>query len=307
MPIIMKIALTLTILCLLAGLFTATAQVSISPDGSKPDSSAMLDVQSTSKGVLIPRMTKMQRVAIASPATGLLVFQTDGTPGFYFYSGSVWSMINDPCGRYNVEYGGIIYHTVKIGSQCWLRENLNIGTIIARDQNMSDNGIIEKYCGYEVEETCLTYGGLYQWNEMMQYSTTEGAQGICPAGWHIPTDEEWKILEGFADEMYGIGNITWINLGLRGFNAGKNLKTAEFGAWSESSLNSDLFGFRALGAGYHPPQGYYSDATVQTMFWTSTPWSTPDAVCRGLQTMSDKISRENVEKTMFYSVRCIRD
>lgn len=64
------------------------AQVAINSDGSSPENSAMLDVKSTTKGLLIPSMTAAQRVAIATPATGLLVFQTDGTPGFYYNSGT---------------------------------------------------------------------------------------------------------------------------------------------------------------------------------------------------------------------------
>lgn len=55
-----------------------------------PDSSAVLDIVSTDKGVLIPRMTLSQRDNISSPATGLLVFQSDGTPGFYYYDGTIW-------------------------------------------------------------------------------------------------------------------------------------------------------------------------------------------------------------------------
>ncbi len=71
------------------------AQVGINTDGSNPDNSAMLDVKSTDKGILIPRMTQAQRNAIASPANGLMIYQTDNTPGFYFYDGSTWQRITD--------------------------------------------------------------------------------------------------------------------------------------------------------------------------------------------------------------------
>ena len=59
-----------------------------------PNPSAMLDVQSTSKGLLMPRMTMAQRNLVASPATGLIIYQTDNTPGFYFYNGSGWVQIS---------------------------------------------------------------------------------------------------------------------------------------------------------------------------------------------------------------------
>ena len=64
------------------------AQVAITTDGSSPDGSAMLDLKSTSKGLLIPRMTWAQRGAIPSPAIGLIVYVTDMTPGYYFFSSS---------------------------------------------------------------------------------------------------------------------------------------------------------------------------------------------------------------------------
>ncbi len=67
---------------------TVSAQVAVNTDGSAPDNSAMLDVKSTNKGLLAPRMTLAQRNAIASPATGLMIYQTDNTPGFYYNSGT---------------------------------------------------------------------------------------------------------------------------------------------------------------------------------------------------------------------------
>ena len=76
------------------GWSAAMAQsVGINSDGSTPHASAILDVSSTTKGFLAPRMTTSQRAAITSPATGLLVYQTDGTPGYYYFDGSVWVLI----------------------------------------------------------------------------------------------------------------------------------------------------------------------------------------------------------------------
>ncbi len=90
---------TLKVLFVLTALFltyssSLNAQgVAINVDGSDPDASAILDAQSTTMGVLVPRLTKAQRDAISSPATGLIVFQTNDTTGFYFYSGSKWVVI----------------------------------------------------------------------------------------------------------------------------------------------------------------------------------------------------------------------
>jgi uncharacterized protein (TIGR02145 family) len=63
-----------------------------------------------------------------------------------------------------------------------MAENLNIGTRIDGANNQANNGTIEKYCYSDNTSNCDTYGGLYQWDEAMQYVTTEGTQGICPSG-----------------------------------------------------------------------------------------------------------------------------
>src|SRR3954453_24137480 len=65
-----------------------------------PNASAVLDINSTTKGVLLPRMTGTQRAAIATPANGLLVYQTDGTPGLYYYNGA-WKAVSTPASGAN--------------------------------------------------------------------------------------------------------------------------------------------------------------------------------------------------------------
>ncbi len=87
------------------------------------------------------------------------------------------------------------YGTVKIGSQCWMKDNLNVGTMVTSSTVQSNNSIIEKYCYNDGAGDCNTYGGLYQWNEAMNYTTASGGQGICPNGWHLPTNSEWQALQ----------------------------------------------------------------------------------------------------------------
>jgi hypothetical protein len=58
-----------------------------------PNSSSILEMKSTTKGVLVPRMTKNQRDAIVTPATGLLIYQTNSTPGFYYWNGTAWTVV----------------------------------------------------------------------------------------------------------------------------------------------------------------------------------------------------------------------
>jgi microcystin-dependent protein len=83
-----------TLKTILAALLISAAafaqNVGINSDGTAPDASAMLDVKSIEKGMLMPRMSKAQRDDINTPATGLLIFQTDNTPGFYYYTGLAW-------------------------------------------------------------------------------------------------------------------------------------------------------------------------------------------------------------------------
>jgi uncharacterized protein (TIGR02145 family) len=296
----MKKAIIIAIISLFTGRFTATAQVSISADGSPPDSSAMLDIQSTGKGVLIPRMTKAQRAAISSPATGLMVYQIDVTPGFYFYSGSAWSMMDDPCGRYIIRYGDLNYHTVRIGSQCWLKENLNIGIL---SNSQTDNGIIEKFCPGGSETYCTLYGGNYQWNEMMQYGTSQGAQGICPSGWHVPTDGEWVILAMSMDSYMGsCYSCFGLGTGETGFDAGKNMKS-NLDYWPTPLSNGDLMGFSALPAG----SDTYGGTGEYAYFWTSTTIYGSSAWFRSLADNINTVYRNSKQKTQAFSVRCIRD
>jgi len=84
--------------CLLSVQCSIAQNASLNNTGALPDASAMLDISSNSKGLLIPRMLQNERNAIASPATGLMVYQTDGTAGFYYYNGSSWTSLTPALG-----------------------------------------------------------------------------------------------------------------------------------------------------------------------------------------------------------------
>jgi len=92
-----KAILPVILFLLLPGLFLS-AQVAVNTNGSSAAGSAMLDVSSTNKGLLTPRMTLAQRNAISSPATGLLIYQTDNIPGFYYYNGTSWTAMSGSSG-----------------------------------------------------------------------------------------------------------------------------------------------------------------------------------------------------------------
>lgn len=84
-----KLLLSAFVVLLLSGVSLAQVGIGI----NTPEPSAQLDVSSTERGFLPPRMTSAQRNLIASPATGLLIFQTDNTPGYYFYNGTAWTAL----------------------------------------------------------------------------------------------------------------------------------------------------------------------------------------------------------------------
>jgi uncharacterized protein (TIGR02145 family) len=216
---------------------------------------------------------------------------------------------NIPCpGTPTVEYEGMIYNTIQIFSQCWLKENLNVGTMIYGALNQSKNGIIEKYCFYNIPYNCAKYGGLYQWDEMMQYDTNQGSRGICPPGWHVPTDEEWKVLQGAADTQHGIGDSEWFCAwsGWCGYDVGVNLKAIK--GWGVNSNATDLVGFSGLPNGRRYNDGnFYSSGGH---WWTSTnaKYSVDGRFYRVLPFWGDGlIGRFLSDATFGHGVRCLRD
>jgi uncharacterized protein (TIGR02145 family) len=231
-----------------------------------------------------------------------------------------------PCpGIPTVTYSGQTYNTVQVGTQCWLKENLNVGTMInscsggvinlsgipcnffvppKTPVNQANNPPIEKYCYKDNTANCDTYGGLYQWDEAMGYSTTEGAQGICPAGWHIPKDSEWFVLEDYLKDTSPLSCVSsrdeepLLDCG----TAGKKLKKDAIYGGNNSS------GFSALLAGSRDVDGQFYDLNYDTHFWSSKENSDPlNAWMRSLWDGEDGIGRANRLKSRAMSVRCIKD
>jgi uncharacterized protein (TIGR02145 family) len=206
-----------------------------------------------------------------------------------------------------VEFEGQVYNTIQIFSQCWLKENLNVGSMIQGILDMTSNDTIEKYCYYNEPDSCTKYGGLYQWDEMMQYTLELGTQGICPPGWHIPTDEEWKVLEGAVDSWYGIGNHEWDLYRFIGYDVGLRLKTIM--GWQ--GFGRDSFGFSSKPGGFRlgdePPYSF-EGATQYGVYWSSTKAaSTPYAYSRYQVFYSDRTFRYHFPNAAGHSVRCIKD
>jgi uncharacterized protein (TIGR02145 family) len=170
---------------------------------------------------------------------------------------------------------------------------LNVGTRINGTESPTNNGLgsgIEKYCYGDNETNCTNNynGGLYQWNEAMNYSTVEGAQGICPANSHIPTDAEWKTLEMYLGMSQAQADAT----GWRGTNQGTQLKNS-----GASGLNIPLAGNRLTNDTFY---NLSSDANL----WFSSE-SGANAWFRSLNLGLTTVNRGTYDKAFGFSVRCL--
>ena len=187
-----------------------------------------------------------------------------------------------------VEYEGKTYNTVQIGTQCWLRENLDVGTMIPGAQDQTNNGTIEKYCYNDDTIFCATYGGLYQWDEVTQYDTTQGVQGICPPGWHVPRLAEFQTLSSTLGDD------------------GNALKAVGQGADSGAGTNTS--GFSALLAGNRGfLHGYFYELGSSGFFWSSTQYDGPYSHYLVLNIDDAYVGLPRTLKYHGFSVRCLRD
>jgi len=196
---------------------------------------------------------------------------------------------------------GKTYGTVLIGSQCWMAQNINVGTMTAGVNSQGTDcpsaAEIEKYCYSDVEDNCTTNGGLYQWDQAMCGSTTPGVQGICPDGWHIPTHDEFTTLERAVctsdtcatDFPYDAVTTDW-----RGTNEGTKLKSG------------GSSGFNGLLAGLRGTDGSFYDLGSHGYFWSSVQSGT-NAWFRILFSGYATVYRYPYGKSYGFSVRCLKN
>ena len=168
---------------LAAVLLTATTFAQVGINIETPDASAALDITSTTGGLLIPRMTAAQRDAISPAATGLMIYQTDGTAGFYYYNGSSWAEVAATSKTYAVntfyaELGGYVIEVNSDGTH---------GLVVA----MQDQG----------------YSTWYEANDLFNNTSNHDAYGKEFSDWRLPTKRELNLMYG----VYSNGNGASLN------------------------------------------------------------------------------------------------
>ncbi len=202
-----------------------------------------------------------------------------------------------PCGTDLFDFrDGELYRTLKIGDQCWMAEDLrydcsksgynNIGS--ANSWSGSNN------CGDGEYNTIL-----YQWPVAMDGSTEESSQGLCPSGWHIPSDDEWKKLEQHlgmtVDE---VNKPDW-----RGNDQGDQLKSLQYN-WCLEANSCGTSGFDAMPVGGRQIDGKFYNVDSTSYWWTST-ISDTSAWVRRINNINTNIYRNNPTQLYGRGVRCI--
>jgi uncharacterized protein (TIGR02145 family) len=217
--------------------------------------------------------------------------------------------VNNPCsGVSTVTYDGVTYNTVAIGSQCWFKENLrttkyNDGTSIT---NVTDNDTWASttsgaYCCYDNNPSnCDTYGALYNW-----YAVETGK--LCPSGWHVPTDDDFKTLEMYLGMTQAEADAT---LG-RGTDQGSKL-AGNASLWTDGALDQNVnfgtSGFSALPGGERSfSDGSFNDLGKYGNWWSSTEYTSSGVWRRFLYYDNATVFRFNYVKSYGFSVRCLRD
>jgi uncharacterized protein (TIGR02145 family) len=209
-------------------------------------------------------------------------------------------------GETSLTYDGRTYDLVEIGGQCWFADNLATdqyrnGDLIPTglDNTTWQNTTAGAYAIYNNDPANdFTYGKLYNW------FTTVDTRGLCPVGWHVPTDCEWMYLEGSLG--MSVQQQQAINSSLRGSTEGGALKaTTNWNSPNIGATNSS--GFTALPGGYRRYNGLYLVIGNYGYLWSSSGYASTNAWYRDLYYMNYDVNRYTSLKPTGYSVRCLKD
>ncbi len=204
------------------------------------------------------------------------------------------------------DYDGNEYKTVQIGNQCWINENLKTthysdGVKLVDGTGAGDISAdysTEYYFAYnDDEDNVLTYGRLYTWAAVMNgksgsNTNPSGVQGVCPTGWHVPSNSEWNELTDFVG----------------GYEAGGKLKESGPVHWiSPNSDASNQTGFEGLPSGSRYPDGVFRSKGYFVSYWTTTENNISEAIFRGLHYNDSRIGYGIIDKSWGKAVRCVKD
>lgn len=219
-----------------------------------------------------------------------------------------------------MDIDGNSYNTVQIGAQCWMAENLKTshypdGTEIPYITNnqewvdLLDVIIDDAYCYPNNQPTAIN-GALYTYAAATAqdwFHDYQDGQGICPDGWHLPNDNEWKILEGFADSQYSYGHDEWDSWGERGFDAGHNIKATY--DWSQDENGDNRTGFTAIPEGIRDYyDGKFYSESYESIFWTSTEADDGSrAVVRQFKSYRKTSEWSQYRMSNGFSIRCVKN
>ncbi|MCX6258095.1 MAG: hypothetical protein NTW49_09420 [Bacteroidia bacterium] len=255
-----------------------------------------------------PYYVKAYAINIAGTAYGSEIsFTTSAIPSF-------------TCGTSSVlDYDSNSYNTVQIGNQCWMKENMK--TIHYSDGsamidgtnagNINENSATKYYFAYNNDiSNKATYGLLYTWAAAMNgasgsIANPSGVQGVCPAGWHIPSDLEWKQMEMFL----GMTQTQADEMGLRGTNEGNKLKESGNSHWAicNNNIGNNSSGFTALPGGSRLPDSEFIGLTMLGYWWTATEDETFYPLIRDLTGCDSLVDRSGSGTSDGISVRCLRN
>ena len=208
-----------------------------------------------------------------------------------------------------------LYHTVLIGNQCWMKENLRttkFSDSTAIDLGTSASTSAARYYYPENDNTIVsTFGLLYNWTAVMHGANSDnavpsGVQGICPTGWHVPSDAEWTNMKTYVNNQLPYlcsETSTYIAKALASAT-GWNSSSAACAVGNTPSGNNAT-GFSAVPAGGYT--GSYSNFGNSAYFWSSTQYSSNNAYYSSLGYNAASMERDNSSKSNGYSVRCLRD
>ncbi len=220
------------------------------------------------------------------------------------------------CGTSTItDIDGNVYNTVQIGEQCWMAENLNT--------TKNPAGVtISRWCYDNNTERCNAYGGLYDWNTMMNgeagsSSNPSGVQGICPDGWHVPSDEEWGQLieymavQGFPNDPQPSNGAANALKSCRQVDSplGGECNTTEHPRWDDSyRFGFDEYGFSAFPGGHRDGyHGFYAFGHYGGYWWSASESSTQEAWNRSIYKHVSDVYRFGTTKSYSLSVRCLKN